>query len=118
LWHGRRFLFSLANAGLITSLLENGACKNALFASHGAGAENWATNASLIETYKLNAIDPQAYPASTLAAIVTGHKQSRIEDRLPWDHPARSYVSKGFFPPRVAVRVLADKNRSIRLDDF
>ncbi len=34
--------------------------KNALFAGHDADAENWGTIASLIETCKLNAVDPQA----------------------------------------------------------
>ena len=32
--------------------------KNALFAGHDAGAENWAVIASLIETCKLNGVDP------------------------------------------------------------
>lgn len=58
--------------------------KNALFAGHDAGAQNWATIASLIETCKLNAVDPLACLTSTLAAIVNGHKQSRIDDLLPW----------------------------------
>ena len=58
--------------------------KNALFAGHDAGAENWATIASLIETCKLNAVDPLAYVTSTLAAIVNGHRQSRIDELLPW----------------------------------
>jgi transposase len=31
--------------------------KNALFAGHDLGAENWATVASLVETCKLNAVD-------------------------------------------------------------
>ncbi len=44
--------------------------------------------ASLIETCKLNNVDPQAYLTSTLAAIVKGHKQSRIKKLLPWDYPA------------------------------
>ena len=35
--------------------------KNALFAGHDDGAENWAILASLIETCKLNGIEPQAY---------------------------------------------------------
>ena len=35
--------------------------KNALFAGHDQGAENWACIASLIETCKLNGVDPQAY---------------------------------------------------------
>lgn len=63
--------------------------KNALFAGHDAGAENWATIASLIETCKLNAVDPQAYLTSTLTAIVKGHKQSRIDELLPWNYPAK-----------------------------
>lgn len=37
-----------------------------------------ATIASLIETCKLNAIDPLAYLTATLTAIVSGHKQSQI----------------------------------------
>ncbi len=60
--------------------------KNALFAGHDAGAENWATIASLIETCKLNAVDPQAYLTATLAAIVNGHKQNRIDELLPWNY--------------------------------
>ncbi len=63
--------------------------KNALFAGHDAGAENWATIASLVETCKLNAVDPLAYLASTLTAIVNGHKQSRIERLLPWNYPVK-----------------------------
>ena len=39
--------------------------KNALFAGHDAGAENWATITSLIETCKLNAVDPFAYLTGT-----------------------------------------------------
>lgn len=62
---------------------------NALFAGHDAGAENWAAIASLIETCKLNAIDPFAYLANTLIAIVNGHKQSQIEGLLPWNSPIR-----------------------------
>ncbi|MGF9567756.1 IS66 family transposase [Neorhizobium sp. BT27B] len=58
--------------------------KNSLFAGHDAGADNWATIASLIETCKLNAVDPFAYLSSTLTAIVNGHKQSQIEALLPW----------------------------------
>jgi hypothetical protein len=34
--------------------------KNALVAGHDLGAENWAMIASLVETCKLNAVDPLA----------------------------------------------------------
>lgn len=60
--------------------------KNALFAGHDAGAQNWAMLASLIETCKLNAIDPHAWMTDTLQAIVNDHKQSRIGDLLPWNY--------------------------------
>ncbi|TCT27377.1 transposase IS66-like protein [Martelella mediterranea] len=60
--------------------------KNALFAGHDAGAENWAAIASLIETCKLNSADPQAYLTATLTAIVNGHKQNRINELLPWKY--------------------------------
>ena len=63
--------------------------KNALFAGHDAGAANWATIASLVETCKLNAIEPHAYLTQTLQAIVNGHKQSQIDDLLPWNYPAK-----------------------------
>nr|KZA98567.1 transposase [Rhizobium leguminosarum] len=60
--------------------------KNALFAGHDVGAENWATIASLIETCKLNAVDPFTYLTATLTAIVNRHTQSRINELLPWNH--------------------------------
>lgn len=63
--------------------------KNALFAGHDAGAENWAVIASLIETCKLNGVDPQAWLAVTLRAIVADHKQSKINELLPWNFAAK-----------------------------
>jgi transposase len=59
--------------------------KNALFAGHDAGAQNWAVLASLIETCKLNGIEPHGYLATTLTAIANGHRQSQIEELLPWN---------------------------------
>ncbi len=59
--------------------------KNALFAGHDAGAENWAILASLFETCKLNGINPYAYLGDTLTKIAKGHKQSKINALLPWN---------------------------------
>jgi len=58
--------------------------KNALFAGSDGGAENWAIVASLIETCKLNGVDPQAWIADTLTKIVSGHLNSEIDELLPW----------------------------------
>jgi len=63
--------------------------KNALFAGHDAGAENWALIASLIETCKLNTVDPQAWLAATLTAIANGHMQSRVNELLPWNYASK-----------------------------
>lgn len=60
--------------------------KNALFAGHDAGAQNWAIIASLIETCKLNGIEPQGYLSGVLTAIAGGHKQTDIKELLPWNY--------------------------------
>ena len=64
--------------------------KNALFAGSDGGGEHWAVIASLIETAKLNAVDPQAYLADVLTRIVNGHPQACIDDLLPWAYAATS----------------------------
>ena len=62
--------------------------KNALFAGSDGGAEHWAVVASLIETCKLNGVDPLAYLADVITRIVNGHPQSRLDELLPWAYPA------------------------------
>jgi transposase len=58
--------------------------KNALFAGCDEGAANWACIASLIETCKLNGVDPQAYFADVLAKLVNLWPASRIDELMPW----------------------------------
>jgi len=60
--------------------------KNALFAGHDTGAQNWAIIASLIETCKLNGIEPHGYLCGVLNAIAGGHKQTNINELLPWNY--------------------------------
>ena len=60
--------------------------KNSLFAGSDGGADHWAILASLIETAKLNDIDPQAYITSLITRIVGGHPQSQIDQLMPWNH--------------------------------
>ena len=57
--------------------------KNALFASHDDGAENWAMLASLIETAKLHGIDPQAWLADVLSRLVNLWPNDRIDYLIP-----------------------------------
>ena len=59
--------------------------KNALFAGSDEGGENWAAVASLIETCKLNAVDPQRYLTGLLTRLVNGWPQARIDALMPWN---------------------------------
>ena len=63
--------------------------KNALFAGSDGGAEHWAVIASLIETCKLNDVEPLGYLAHVLTRIVNGHPNSQIDDLLPWAYIAK-----------------------------
>ena len=49
------------------------------------GGENWACLASLIETCKLNGVNPQAYFADLLTRLVDGWPQKRIDELMPWN---------------------------------
>ena len=65
--------------------------KNALFAGHDEGARSWGRVGSLIETCKMNGVEPYAWLKSTLEKIAAGHPQSRIHELLPWNFdPASS----------------------------
>ena len=58
--------------------------KNYLFAGSDTGGQRAAAVYSLIETCKLNAIDPEAYLRDILARIAD-HKINRIAELLPWN---------------------------------
>jgi len=59
--------------------------KNALFAGHDEGGRAWGRIASLIETAKINGVEPFAYLTSTIEASAAGHPQNRIDALLPWN---------------------------------
>jgi transposase len=58
--------------------------KNSLFCGGNEGAENWARLASLVDTCKLNRINPQIYFTDLLTRLVNGWPQSRIDELMPW----------------------------------
>lgn len=64
--------------------------KNALFAGHDEGGASWGRIASLVETCKLNGVDPYAYLRATLEALAAGHPQSRLDELLPWSFTSPS----------------------------
>ena len=57
--------------------------KNYLFVGSEAGGRAAAIAYTLIETAKLNGVDPQAWLADTLARIAD-HPINRVADLLPW----------------------------------
>ena len=59
--------------------------KNALFAGSSAGGQTWAVHASLINSAKLNGIDPFTYLADVLERLVSGEvKANDLDHLLPW----------------------------------
>jgi transposase len=59
--------------------------KNALFAGSDGGGEHWAILASLIETCKLNNLNPEAYLADVFARLIAGQPVTRLDELLPWN---------------------------------
>ena len=68
--------------------------KNALFAGHDQGAENWACIASLIESCKLLGVDPQTYFTDVLTKLVNLWPASRIDELMPWAWAAERSTNK------------------------
>jgi len=59
--------------------------KNWMFAGSERGGKAMAIAFTLIETAKLNSVDPEAWLADTLARIAD-HKITKIDDLLPWNY--------------------------------
>jgi len=57
--------------------------KNWLFAGSQGGGKAAAIAYTLIETAKLNGVDPQGWLTDTLARIAD-HKINRLDELLPW----------------------------------
>jgi hypothetical protein len=67
--------------------------KNALFAGSDGGGEHWAIIASLIETCKLNSVDPQCYLTDVIAKIANGYPNKQLDNLLPWAYAAAPALS-------------------------
>ena len=60
--------------------------RNWLFAGSNTGGERAAALYSILQTAKLNNLNPEAYLADTLARIAAGHPINRIDELMPWAH--------------------------------
>lgn len=100
-WTGLTRLLDDGRVELDNNVVERAICpialnrKNALFAGSDGGAEHWAVIASIIETAKLNRVEPMAYLTDVITRIVAGHPKSKIDDLMPWAymHKATSLMA-------------------------
>jgi hypothetical protein len=65
--------------------------KNALFSGSDGGAENWAIVVSLIETCKLNGVDPQVYMADVSLRSSTAISRANSTNLCPGPTRSRSH---------------------------
>jgi len=58
--------------------------KNYLFAGSDAGGDRAAAMYTIMQTAKLNGLNPEAYLTDTLTRIADGHPINRISELMPW----------------------------------
>lgn len=93
-WDGLCVFLDDGRVEMDTNTIERGmrpqklTAKNALFAGSDGGARSWAIVASLIESAKLNGIEPFAYLKDVLQRMVAGHPINRLDELLPWNWKA------------------------------
>jgi hypothetical protein len=69
--------------------------KNSLFCGDEGGGETWAILATLLNTAKLNGVDPQAYLTDILERIVSGEtKNNQLHELLVWKWKAAREAEK------------------------
>jgi len=59
--------------------------KNFLFLGSDAGGERAATLYTVLESAKLNGLDPEAYLADVIDRMAKGHPINRLSELLPWN---------------------------------
>ncbi len=60
-----------------------------MFAGSKGGGEAMAIASTVIETAKLNGIDPQAWLTCVLGRIAD-HKTNRLDELMPWSYAAQA----------------------------
>jgi transposase len=66
--------------------------KNFLFLGSKAGGERAAILYTVLESAKLNGLDPEGYLADVICRLAQGHPINRLAELLPWNwqrRPAR-----------------------------
>jgi hypothetical protein len=86
--------------------------KNWLFAGSKAGGERAAAIYTVIETCKLNGVEPQAYIADVIAKIAGNWPAARWDELMPWNWrqdfqtiPEAAYAMSQFAPVKLRARL-------------
>jgi transposase len=59
--------------------------KNSLFAGSAGGGRTWASIATMLQTCKMNGVDPNAWAKQTLERIANRWPNKDIETLMPWN---------------------------------
>ena len=59
--------------------------KNALFAGSATGGRTWAAIATMLQTCRMNEVDPSAWASQTLERIANRWPNSNIDALMPWN---------------------------------
>jgi transposase len=91
-WHGLVVFLDDGRVEMDTNVVERAirphtlTRKNALFAGSDGGARHWAMAMTLIQTAKLNGVDPMTWLADVLERVVSGRtKAHELHTLLPWN---------------------------------
>jgi len=68
--------------------------KNFLFLGSDEGGRRAAIFYTIIESAKLNDIDPEAYMADVIDRMAKGHPISQLHELLPWRWKAAGFSSQ------------------------
>jgi len=101
---GKAFQYSLSRWDALTRYVEDGRLsidnnlserllrgiavsrKNFLFLGSDRGGDRAAALYTIIESAKLNGLDPEAYLATVLERLARGHPINRLDELLPWNY--------------------------------
>jgi len=61
--------------------------KNFLFLGSETGGERAAILYTVLESARLNGLDPEAYLANVIDRMASGHPVNRLAELLPWNWP-------------------------------
>jgi transposase len=98
-WHGLTRFLEDGRVELDTNPVERAirpvalGRKNHLFAGSDGGGARWAVVCTLIETCKLNDVEPYAYLRDVLRRMVDGHPANRLDELLPWAWKPENHVN-------------------------